>query len=103
MQTESWTTHMAEILCPEPTHLGFCDASGIDTEGVWLDTSISGSGIVWRHPWSPEIITALVLNTNPGGTRTNSNLKLIAPILHKTTLMEVCTDANMATPRSGSD
>ena len=49
-QTVAWTTHLAEIFRREPTHLGFCNTSGIGTGGVWLDPSRSQSIIVWRHP-----------------------------------------------------
>ena len=94
---------MAKIVCREPTHLGFCDASGIGTGGVWLDSSRSVPSIVWRHPWLPDTITALLPEKNPRGTIINSGLELATIILHKTTLLDVCPDTNVAAPRSGSD
>ena len=96
-------THLDDIVRQDPTHLGFCDASGIGTGGVWLDPFRSSSSIVWHCPWTPDIIAALILVKNPGGALTNSDLKLSDLVLHVDTLLDVCPDANMATPRSGLD
>ena len=60
LQAASRPTHLAEIVCREPTHLGFCDASRLGVGGVWLDLDRTGHHLVWRHPWPPEIITDLV-------------------------------------------
>ena len=45
-QTADRPTHLADIVCREPTHLGFCDASGLGAGGVWLDPSNSGKDLV---------------------------------------------------------
>ena len=37
------------------------------------------------------------------GALTNSNLELVTLVLHEATLLNVCHDATMATPHSGSD
>ena len=37
LQAASRKTHLAEIVRQEPTHLGFCDASGLGAGGMWLD------------------------------------------------------------------
>ena len=34
-QTADRPTHLANIVWREPTHLGFCDASGLRAGGVW--------------------------------------------------------------------
>ena len=70
-QTADQPTHLAEIVRREPTHLGFCDASGLGAGGVWLDPSNSGKDQVWRHPCPPDIIADLVSSTNRDGTITN--------------------------------
>ena len=49
-QTADRPTHLTEIVRREPTHLGFCDASGLGARGVWLDPSNSGKDLVWRPP-----------------------------------------------------
>ena len=58
---------------------------------------------MWHHPCLPDIIATLVSDTNPGGALTKSDLDLAALIIHEAILLEVCPDANMAVPRSGSD
>ena len=45
-QTADRPTHLAKIVRREPTHLGFCDASGLRAGGVWLDPSCSGKDMV---------------------------------------------------------
>ena len=100
-QMAAWPTHLVEIVRRDPAHLGFCDASGIGAGGVWLDPYKSGSSIVWRHPWRPDIITALLSGKNPGGTLANSDLDLTALVLHEATLLDVCPEANMAALRIG--
>ena len=102
-QTVARSTHLDEIFCREPIHLGFCKASGIGAGGVSLDTSRSVSSIVWRHPCPTDIIMVLISDKDPGRTLTNSDLNISALILHKATLLDVCPEANMATPCSGSD
>ena len=56
-----------------------------------------------RHPWPPDIIVELVANTNTVGALANSNLNITAFVLHEATLLEVCPDANMDEPNSGSN
>ena len=97
-ETVARPTHLDEIFCQEPNHLGLYDTPGICAGGVWIDPYRSVSRIVWRHPWSPDIIAALVLDKNTGGTLTNSDLELFALVLHKATLLSVYPDANMAAP-----
>ena len=47
LQEASQPTHLSEIVCREPTHLGFYDASGLRAGGVWLDPAITGQNLVW--------------------------------------------------------
>ena len=64
-QTVARPTHLAEIIRQETTHLGFCDASGIRAGGVWLNPSVSGTILVWRHTWLPNTIAAPISDSNP--------------------------------------
>ena len=97
-QTDARPTHLAEIVRHEPTHMGFCDASGIRTGGVWLDPSCLGKDLVWRHPWPADIIANLVSSTNREGTITNSDLELSALVLHEATLLAVVPETRLAAP-----
>ena len=103
LQAASRPTHLAEIICLEPTHMGFCDTSGIGLVGVWLDPAGTGRNLVCWHPWIEDITSKLVPSTNPHGAITNSNLKLAALVLQEATLLEAIPKACMAAPRSGSD
>ena len=102
-QKDDRPTHLTGIIRREPTHLGFCNASGLGDRGVWLDPSRSGRDLVWRHPWPVDIVADLVSSTNREGTITNSDLELAALILHEDTLFDAVPEARLAAPRSGSD
>ena len=96
-------THLVEIVCREPTHLGFYDASDIGAGGVWLNPSGSGTSLMWRHPWPTDIIKALISDRNLEGTVKTPDLELSALVLQEATLPEMCLEATMTAPRSGSD
>ena len=102
-QTADQPTHLAEIVRHEPTHPGFCDASGPGSGGVWLGLSYSGKDLVWRHPWLADIISKLVPSTNREGMVTNSDPELAAIVLYEATLLAAVPDARLAASRSGSD
>ena len=74
IQVVSRPTHLAEIICHEPTHIGFCDTSGIAVGVVWLDPARMGHNLIWWHTWPVDVISELVFSTNPHGTITNSDL-----------------------------
>ena len=95
--------HLSNIICREPTHLGLCGALGLGAGGVWPDPYMAGRDLVWRHPWSLDIISDLVSSKNIKGTITNSDLKLVALILHEATLLMEVPTARMAVPRSRPD
>ena len=50
LQMASWPTHLAEIVRQDPTHLGFCDASGLGAGGVWLDPDKTNHNLVLQYP-----------------------------------------------------
>ena len=103
LQADSSPTNLAEIVCCEPTHLGFCDASGIGAGGVWLDPARMCNNLVWRHPWLADISEELVSTTNPNGTITNSDLKLATLFLQEATLIKAVPKTCMSVTCSGSD
>ena len=102
-QTANLPTHLADIVCYEPTHLGFCYALGLGAGGVWLDPSHLEKDLVWLYPWPTDIIANLVSSTNREGTITNSDLELAALVLHKATLLAAVPEARLPPPHSGSD
>ena len=102
-QTADRPTHLTEIVRHKPTHLGFCDASGLGGGGVWLDPSRLGKDLVWRHPWPADIIADLVSSMNSEGTIKNSDLEFATLVLHEATLPAAVPEARLAATRSGSD
>ena len=89
----SWPTRMAEVVPLNPSAIGYHDASGIDARGVWfegpalspwhmINNKPSINPIVWRCKWPQHIKDALITETNPFGTLTNSDLELAGGLLH---------------------
>ena len=78
---------MEEIFIQEPPYLGFCKDSGIGVGGIWINHTKSGTKSVWCHPWTSGITNELVLDTNKGGTLTNSNLEVAYLVPHGDTLL----------------
>ena len=74
---------LAEVFHHLPTALGFCDASGVGTGGVWIDPDGSGKNFVWQVRWSADIVADLVTWKNPTRDITNSDLKLAALVLQE--------------------
>ena len=99
----TWSTHLAEIVRREPTHMRFYNASIPRAAGMWLNPSSSSYSLVCRHPCLPDIINDLFLVTNPVVNLTNSNLELATLVLHESTLLSTVPEASMAAPRSRSD
>ena len=54
--------------------LGFCDASGKEAGGVWIDPNSDGRTFLWRLEWPVEICADLVSWDNPHGRIKNSDL-----------------------------
>ena len=102
VQIAARSTHLADIVCQDPTHLGFCKAVGLGDGGMWLYPLRSSHSLVWRHPWPLDIINNLVLATNSERQITNSDLELAYLVLHKATLLVAVPAARMDVPRSGS-
>ena len=103
LQAASRPMQLAEIVRWEPTHLGFCDASGLGAGGVWIDPARTDHNLFWRNPWPEEVTAELVSTTNTNSTITNSDLKLSCLVLQEATLLKAFPKARMAASCSGSD
>ena len=80
-------THVNEILLPAaPHYIGYCDASAFGAGGVWFSGTHPLPETVWRLQWPPDITAAVVSDSNPTGTLTNSDLEMAAVVLHVNTL-----------------
>ena len=59
--------------------------------------------MVWSYPWLPDIIAYLFPSKNIEGNITNTDLELVALVLHKSTLMAAFSTARISAPCSGLD
>ena len=83
--------------------MGLCNDSRISTKSVWLYPTDSIKIIVRLHPWPPDIINALVLETILGRALANSDLELSALIFYNATLLVTFPEMSMTAPRSVLD
>jgi hypothetical protein len=74
-------THVRKILpVQDPDYIRYCDASAF---GAFLFSGTSPvPETVWRLQWPPDITAAVVSESNPTGTLTNSDLQMAAVVLH---------------------
>ena len=80
-------THVKEILTPAaPDYIGYCDASVFGAGAVWFSGACPLPETVWRLQWPRDITAAVVSESNPTGTLTNSDLEMAAVVLHLNTL-----------------
>ena len=67
-------------------HILYCDAGVFGAGGVWFSGSCPLPETVWRLQWPLDITAAVVSESNPTGTLTNSDLEMAAIVLHLNTL-----------------
>jgi hypothetical protein len=80
-------THVNELVqADEPDYIGYCDASGFGAGGVWFGGRETMEPIVWRVQWPKDITEALVSDSNPHGTITNSDLEMAGVLLQEAVL-----------------
>jgi hypothetical protein len=80
-------THVSKLIQSDhPDYVGYCDASGFGTGGVWFGGQRKLAPIIWRIQWPSDITVALVSERNPMGTITNSDLEMAGVLLHEVIL-----------------
>jgi hypothetical protein len=75
-------THCRELIVDQPGYISYCNASTLATGGVWLSGTLHLAPIVWCLEWPEDIRQQVVSFANPGGTITNSDLKMAAMLVH---------------------
>eukprot|EP00957_Ditylum_brightwellii_P131027 9994619-Ditylum_brightwellii.AAC.2 len=75
-------THVRELVKTLPHLVDYCNVAASGAGGAWFTTFKHSDPIVWRHIWSEDIRQAVILNSNPKGRLTNSDLKLAAKVIH---------------------
>jgi hypothetical protein len=74
-------THVRELVLNMPHYVGYHDAAAADVGGVWFSLTDGMRPFVWRSAFPPDIESEVVLDDNPDGRLTNSNLELDAEVL----------------------
>ena len=90
-------TSVHELLQGASDAIGYCDAAGEGAGGVWFSPDLPDP-IVWRVPFPLDIQNAIVSDSNPDGTITNSDLELAGVVLH---IAVLATVTNLYHRRSG--
>jgi hypothetical protein len=82
-------TRIAEIVPLLPSCLGFHDASGQGSGGVWFPSQgvvprgmSQQKPLLWRFKWPKEIADQLITEANPQGSISISDLELAGGLLH---------------------
>jgi hypothetical protein len=83
--------------------MGYSDASGLGGGGVWSAPNYDGTNLLWCFKWPSDIQDNLISFENLTGGVTNSDLELVAPILHEATFPEVCKLSSWYAPLTGSN
>jgi hypothetical protein len=89
-------TRIAELVPLLPSALGYHDASGVGSGGVWFPAvHLTSRGVVqqkqpllWWHSWPQDIQRQLITERNPHGTISISDLELAGGLLHLDTLCQ---------------
>ncbi len=83
------STHVKEILpAYDPEYIGYCDASAFVVGGVWFLSGMSPiPETVWQLQWPLDITSAVISESNPTGTLTNSDLQM-APVVLQLNVLE---------------
>jgi hypothetical protein len=104
-QMATHPTPITHLVPTAPTHIGTCDASKSGMGGVWFPTSLkphASPPLIWSQPFPTSIQNALVSNSNPSGSITNSDLELLGVVAH-TQALATTQDLSNATLWIGCD
>ena len=93
-------THLAELIPERPAFAGTTDAAKAGMGGIYYDADCQAH--LWRFPFPPEVQGALVSESNPTGTITNSDLEHAA-VVCQTAIIAHHHDARYSTIQTNTD
>ena len=96
-------TLLAEVVQLLPTEFGLCDASGLGSDSVCIDTNECGSIFLWCLDWPKDIVEELVSWSNLLGGITNPDLELLALVLQESCFSSICSDHHWHTSATRYD
>jgi hypothetical protein len=74
-------THISKLVDQDADYIGFCNVSAFGARGVWFSRGKSSAPSLWRFEFSPDITRQVILDKNPTGTLTNSDLEMAGVLL----------------------
>ena len=95
--------YLVELVYPPTSDLGYTDASGLGSGGVWIDPNKDSKNYTWRVQWPSDITQDLVRFTNPEDTITNLDLELAALVFKEAVFGSISTPLACRTPTPGSN
>ena len=93
-------THLAELVPERPAFAGTTDAAKAGMGGIYYDANCQPH--LWHCPFPPEVQRALVSQSNPTGTITNSDLEHAA-VVCQTAIMTHYHDVRYCTIQTNTD
>jgi hypothetical protein len=75
-------TSVLQLIVETPHYLGYSDACGIGTGGIWASGLAPLSPLLWQLEWPADIQANLVTATNKSGTLTMNDLELAGAVLN---------------------
>jgi hypothetical protein len=86
-------TRLQELVAMSPSTYGATDAAGMGMGGVLLPpqhlpkrtATTAGHPIVWQSHFPPDIVNNLITFENPHGRTTNSDIEMVATLVHNIT------------------
>ena len=96
-------TYLVELVYPPTSDLGYTDASGLGSGGVWIDPNKDSKNYTWQVKWTADIIQEMVSCTNTEVTITNLDLELVVLVFQEAIFSSTITPPTWQTPTSVSD
>jgi len=79
-------THVKELVQQLLNYTGYCNESAFGAGGGWFGANIALPPSVWRVQWPPNITSDVILDSNPKGRLTNSDLEMAVVVLQEAVL-----------------
>jgi hypothetical protein len=95
----SWPTHVKELIPNNDHDYGYYNAYTTGAGGVWFSGEHTLKPLVWHMEFKAAIPSQVVPNNNPHSCLTNSDLEMVAVLLHNIILHQ---EVDMQLTRNGA-
>ena len=73
---------MVQLVKRSPDFVGYTDACATGMGGVWFSVNKKLDNLCWRVPFPKDIVNEVIPDVNPKGRLINSDLELVAALVH---------------------